>query len=129
MMESKTKSLLLPFYFGSIKDQDRMLVERELLSDSEMLIDYLDLKRSLEHAPMVPQQPSTALYQRLLPKTSKRKLVFWVASFGAAAAAAIVAVFFMSSNPSSTKTPAHLNEHKEILFDSNSELSINSNVL
>jgi hypothetical protein len=36
-MNQKIKSLLLPFHFGSIEDKDRMLVERELLTDSEIL--------------------------------------------------------------------------------------------
>ena len=46
-MTSKIQRLLLPFYFGAIKEDERLLVEKELLTDSEILVDYLDLKRTL----------------------------------------------------------------------------------
>ncbi len=61
-MKSKIKSLLLSFHFGSIEDSDRIWVERELLTHPDVLVDFLDLKRSLELTEPIPSGPETRLW-------------------------------------------------------------------
>lgn len=125
-MSKNIKSLLLPFYFGSVKEDERTLVERELLVDSEMLLDYLDLKRTIEKAELVPSAPSIAVWKNLRQKTSKRqRLIF---SLGAAAALVLaLSIFLLKQQPqeSTSVTPVQ----NEMLFDSMSEPSSSSNVL
>ena len=93
-MISRTRKMLLPFYFGSVSDEDRLIVERELLIDSEVLTDYLDLKRELEVASLSSHEPSASLWQRLKPKTQKQKRVLFSFSVGAAVAAGLL-IFFL----------------------------------
>lgn len=127
-MKVKIKSLLLPFYFGSIKDNERTLVERELLIDTEVLVDYLDLKRSLESAEIFPEVPSPALWLSLQDRAkTKRKFIISV-SFGAAAAiVALITFFALKQNP--VQSNIQETETQEVLFDSRNELSASSSVL
>jgi hypothetical protein len=123
----KTKGLLLPFYFGSLNDQERIEVERALLTDLETLTDYLDLKRRLEASPLPASRPSRSLWERLMPRTQKQKRLYLSLSVGAALAAGLAIAFILHSRPKSTELmPPPVTR---ILFDSSSELPASSSVL
>jgi len=125
-MNDNLKKRLLLFYFGAIEEEDRILVERELLTDTESLVDYLDLKRSLEAAEEIPSYPSPLLWNKLQFHLSPRKKLFFSLSIGALAASLIVfSIYFYKSNELDSSR-VHQNQ---ILFDSSRELPVNSNVL
>ena len=128
-MNSKIKSLLLPFYFGAISESERIVVERELLADSEVLVDFLDLKRSIEVAEPIPCGPSFGLWTRLSRHSKFQKKAIWTLSFGAGLVAASVLVFLFFKSPLFFEHGSSKAKGQEILFDSNSELSTSSNVL
>jgi hypothetical protein len=129
-MKQKIQSLLLPFYFGSINSEQRTVVERELLVDTEFLIDYLDLKREIEFAEPIPNGPSVALWsslQRKMQMQTSRKYV-WTFGIGiAAVAAALIFVFIFRPTAEIESYPRTTG--LKILFDANSELPASSNVL
>jgi hypothetical protein len=126
-MSPKLQKLLLPFYFGSVTDEERLLVEREMLTDTEVLVDYLDLKRSLEAAPLSALQPSALLWQRIKPKNPAQKKVWISFSIGAALAAGIaLALLFRGGSETPELTQPSANR---ALFDSSSEHSASSGVL
>lgn len=124
-MNLKLKKLLIPFYFGSIEDGNRLLVERELLTDAEMLIDYLDLKRKLEAAVELPQAPSLTLWNKLQEQIEPRKKMIFSISLGTLLVASIV-LFFVFKSEQIDQSPSM---RAEILFDSNSEHPASSIVL
>lgn len=127
-MKPEIKSLLLPFHFGSIEDNDRILVERELLIDSEVLVDYLDLKRALESAQAIPQSPSKATWLKLQEKVQAKKKYIIPMSFVAALAASVFIAVMFFRQPD--QAPVNSNYSSgEILFDTRTELPANSNVL
>ena len=116
---------LLPFYFGTLHEAERLELERDMLIDPALLLDFLDLKRELEGAPEVPSAPSPQVWHRLsarLPKSRPARLA-WAAGLTALAAAAWV--FFAQPRP--TRAPV-APEHG-ILFDSGREQFSHSNVL
>lgn len=121
------KNKLLEFYFGSIGDEDRLVVERELLTDEELLVDYLDLKRSIEAAAAIPTQPSRAVRDRLKLRVSKKNAVISL-SIGAAMAAGILLFLFLRDLSPTTQDyrPPDMNG---VLFDSSGEPSPSSGVL
>ena len=125
-----TNNKLLPFYFGSIDDQDRLELEKQMLLDPEVLLDYLDLKRRIESAAPVPQEPSPAVWQRLRPKArlSRRSRITIALGFAVAVAASIVFAFLILQKPAATGVSAPTIGEK-ILFDSDSEHFEHSNVL
>ena len=127
-MNAKVKSLLLPFYFGSIKDDERTIIERELLTDSEILLDYLDIKRTIEHAELIPNSPSLEVWKNMRLKSASRRKLFLTLSLGAAAALVMVVtlVLFKKQLPEPVLEAPVRNE---ILFDSMSEPYSSSNVL
>lgn len=125
-MNYKIRPLLLPFYFGSVSDGDRLIVERELLTDSEALVNFFDLKREIEAVQEVPQHPSSQLWRQLRARIKpRRKLVLSFSLGFAACLLALAAIFFRPR--SETLGPPKTSG--EILFDSSSELPVNSNVL
>lgn len=125
-MKPNTKKLLLPFYFGSIEHEDRLSVERDLLTDTEVLVDYLDLKRKIEAAEEIPSAPSLKIWHRLQAQMpSQRTLLKF--SLGAAAIACLILLSVIYFRPISDNPDG--SSHKSFLFDSNSELSANSHVL
>ncbi|PIT99472.1 MAG: hypothetical protein COT74_10760 [Bdellovibrionales bacterium CG10_big_fil_rev_8_21_14_0_10_45_34] len=126
-MNFKLKKLMLPFYFGSVTEAERLLVEREILGDPEVLIDYLDLKRKVEGADCVAAQPSPSLWKRLAPTTSKQKKAWLLLSLGTAAAACLTFLFVSRPVPETTEFVQP--SANRALFDSSSELSASSNVL
>ncbi len=125
-LNEKARSLLVPFYFGSIADNQRILVEQQLLLDTEVLLDYLDLKRSLEAAPEIPGVPSPAVWSRLRERVVTRKRLFISLSFGAVA---VIAVFIFLYRSALTDIKSIDQNKSEMLFDSLREHSMNSNVL
>ncbi|OFZ18654.1 MAG: hypothetical protein A2Z20_04800 [Bdellovibrionales bacterium RBG_16_40_8] len=127
-MNPNIKSLLLPFHFGSIEDKDRTLVERELLTDSEVLVDYLDLKRNLESAELIPHSPSRSVWIKLQERVKAKKKFIIPISFGAAVAASVVAAFIFYHQPSQD-TKSQTQSGEELLFDTRTELPANSSVL
>jgi hypothetical protein len=112
---------------GAIQENERLQVERELLTDTEVLVDFLDLKRKMESALEVPQQPSTKLWMRLNEKIGPRKKMIFSLSIGAAIAASVLIFSFFAFRPKSIEQKMSFSG--EVLFDSNHELSANSNVL
>ena len=126
-MNAKMQKLLLPFYFGSVSEDDRLTVERELLTDSEVLTDYLDLKRELEASSLPALEPSSSLWYRLKPKTEKQKKIFFSFSVGAAIAAGLAVFFLFQTQPKQTELIQP--SAQRVLFDSSSELPVSSGVL
>jgi hypothetical protein len=126
-VKKMTKNLMLPFYFGSVSESDRLYLERELLTDSEVLVEYLDLKRSIEDASLPETSPSPQVWTRIqsLRGVSKKS---WISiSVGAVAVAALLLIFVFNGNiPPSEISPPQL---EGVLFDSSSELSVSSSVL
>jgi hypothetical protein len=91
-MKLESAEALLPFYFGTVDETERLRVERTLLEDPEALIDYLDLKRKLEAAMEVPVAPSAALWAGLserLRRTPRSTWIVWGAGLAAAACLAV----------------------------------------
>jgi hypothetical protein len=123
---------LLPFYFGAIDDNERLKFEQQMLVDPEVLLDYLDLKRRIEGAAAVPQKPSPALWNRLVPKVrlSRKSKITLALGFAVAMAASIVVAFLILQKTASidSSTSAGIQGHS-ILFDSDSEQFAHSNVL
>ena len=126
-MKKQIRDLLLPFYFGSIDDQSRLIIEREMLSDSEVLVEYFDLKRVIESAESIPQSPSVKLWHKLQLQLNPKKKIILSWSIGLALAASLA--FFSFNLLRTTKVEAPSVGQKEILFDSGSELLGSSNVL
>lgn len=122
-----TKKLLLPFYFGSVSEAERLHVEHDLLVDPEILTDYLDLKREIESANLAALVPSKSLWEKLKPKTQKQKRFYLSLSLGAAVAAGLVIIFIFKSRP--TPTDFVQPSASKVLFDSSSELPASSGVL
>jgi hypothetical protein len=125
----KPQKRLLAFYFGSLSEEERLKVERDLLTDVEVLTDYLDLKRDLEAAPLPSKQPSSALWERLKPKTVQRRRLYLSLSIGAAVAAGFALILFLQPQPQ--PKPAELMQPSaaKVLFDSSAELPASSGVL
>ena len=117
---------LVSFYFGSLSDEARLTIEREMLTDPEVLLDYLDLKREIEGAAQVPQAPSPFVWQRLQAKmkVSRRAKISFAVGLGVAAA--IAALFLLLHRSVDTEPTLG---GKAILFDSGSEQLGHSNVL
>jgi hypothetical protein len=126
-MNHEIQPLLKLFYFGSIEENERLKVERELLTDPEALLDYLDLKRKLEAALEVPQFPSQRLWLRLKEKIEPRKRMIFSLSIGAAIAASLLIFSILTSKP--RKIDQKSSGSTEVLFDSSRELPVSSNVL
>jgi len=126
-MNLETERLLTPFHFGAVSDAERLLVERELLIDSEVLTNYLDLKRQLELAAEIPPEPSPALYRRLQAQIKPRRKLILALSFAAGLAAAGIAVATVFFAEPETKT--RQTNSSPILYDSGGELSAGTNVL
>jgi hypothetical protein len=118
-----SKELLLPFCRGVIGESERLEVERELLTDPELLVDFLDLKRTEDGAEAIPDEPSVRVWFALKQKIGPRKRLIFSLALGAAAAAILLSVLFFKSG-AMQNPPA-----KSFLFDSNSELSSGSSVL
>jgi hypothetical protein len=125
-MKPSLNRLLLPFYFGTIEERNRLLVERELLSDSEMLIDYLDLKRTIESAEPIPTLSPKVWYQ-LKDRVKDRKKVLLPFSIGMAFV--MILLIFSMVHLKNENREAKTSIENEILFDSNSELPASSSVL
>jgi len=121
-------SSLLSFYFGSLSDAERLKVEQTMLTDTEMLLDYLDLKRQMELATPVVQQPSPALWRRLQAKvkTSKKTQFALVLGISLAAAASLF-LFLTATEPVSDGNTPSVQIHT--LIDSGHEQLGVSNVL
>jgi hypothetical protein len=112
------------FYFGNLEDSRRLQIEKGLLQDPELLLDYLDIKREIEDAALIPQQPSPFLWRRLQPLVKKR--TFYVTAVAGLIAATLVCMYIIySSNVENTS----LISDSGILFDSGAEHSITSDVL
>ena len=122
-MKTQTRNSLVEFYFGTMEETRRLQIEKELLLDPEMLLDYLDLKRELESAAPVPHGPSPFLWRRLQPLTKKRK--WQLAGFTALIAASFACLYIFASYKGQSSTP----NNSGLLFDSSPEHSFASDVL
>ncbi len=125
-MKNKIQTWLIPFYFGAIEDEKRLIVERELLSDPEILVDYFDLKRKIESAKEIPNGPSQQLWYKLNQGFQPCKKIIYSLSFGLAA---VGLLFFAILLFKGNKTEQMPTNQGEILFDLNRELPANSSVL
>lgn len=121
------KSSLLPFYFGTLSEAERLKIEQSVLTDTEVLLDYLDLKRQMEAANPVVQQPSAALWRRLQTKikTSPKTRFALILGISLAAAASLL-LFFTTTQTSDMNTPS---VQIHTLIDSGHEQLGVSNVL
>src|SRR5947209_5141220 len=120
MNNQTIKNLLMPFYFGSIGDRERLLVERNLLTDPETLVDYLEIKRKIESAETLPQSPSIKLWSKLKRQVSPRKKTMVSFSIGVAVAASVLVCWILFSSP---KQRAEVSTNgSAVLFDSIREL-------
>jgi hypothetical protein len=126
-MNPEIKKIMLSFYFGSVNEEERLLIERELLTDSEVLVDYLDIKRKLEAANILDSQPSQSLWHKMKPKNPVQRKVWISFSVGAAVAAGLVLFFIFQTAPDQIEMPQP-SAHR-VLFDSSSELPASSGVL
>jgi hypothetical protein len=126
-MNSQVKKQLLDFHFGSVSETDRLLIEQELLLDSEMLVDYLDLKRQVEAAYVIPPQPSLGLWEKMKPKTQAQRRTWISLSVGAALAAGLA--LFFAFHPVPQEIDLTQPTANNALFDSSSELPVSSGVL
>jgi hypothetical protein len=126
-MKLNIRDLLLPFYFGSVNEEERLFIEREMLSDTEVLVDYLDLKRQVEAATPLATQPSPHLWERLRPKTPAQRRAWLSLSIGAALATGLAFFFLLHSTTQITE----INQPSinRAIFDSSSELPASSSVL
>ena len=125
-MKSLNHERLLPFYFGAVEEAERLEVERLLLTDVELLLNYLDLKRQIESAAEIPKGPSPRLWQRLKrPVLARPRLLAFTVGLALVASFVLVTMMFFKPalNPRARTMP------DKILFDSSSELSATSNVL
>jgi hypothetical protein len=118
---------LLRFYFGSIEDSTRLRVERDLLMDSELLVNYFDLKRKLEAAADVPTMPSWSVWQRLQRHVKERPAPNRILAFGLGVAASVI--FLVVTLASFFPVSEIERRAPQILIDVNSELPVSSNVL
>lgn len=122
-----TKKLLLPFHLGSVNEEERLHIEQKILTDSEVLTDYLDLKREFEAASLAVTVPTNSLWENLTSKAQKQKRFYLSLSLGAAIAAGFAVIFILQtrSKPSDLIQPSA----SKVLFDSSSELPASSGVL
>ena len=119
---------LTEFHFGTLSERERLVIERQMLLDPELLVNYFDLKRELEFAPSVPQEPSADLWRRLRAQVrSKPKFFLAISLLTAFASLAVVLVMSARLFPENAASPEM--KDKSILFDSKSELSTTAGVL
>jgi len=119
------KNSLVEFYFGSLPEEKRLHIEKEMLTDPEILLDYLDLKREIEGSQLVPQQPSKLLWQRLRHVAKKKQA--WYITLAVGALAATIAFIYLMNKPNVGEEPFMVNG--KILFDSGAEHPLTSDVL
>jgi hypothetical protein len=124
-MNPELRNLLLPFHFGAVTEEQRLEVEQELLTDTETLVDYLDLKRQAESARAVPSRPSSGLWEKIKPTHFPRRRTWVSVTVGAALAAGLFFYFQHPTKPVEFSQPSV----NRALFDSNAELPASSGVL
>lgn len=128
-MKKNIKSFLLPFYFGSVNEDERLKVERELLIDTSLLTEFLDLKREIESAEAIPSGPSYSVWYSIKSKLIAKKKVI-IPAFGVAVFASIIAILiFVDLNSTVPNKHEPAKGRTELIFDSSSELPASSNVL
>lgn len=124
---------LTSFYFGALDEKQSLEMERALLENPDLLIEYFDLKRSIEGQQTIPSSPSPFLFHRLqrqLSSTNKSQMqkFFIYLSLTGAVAAGIFALTTQLMNPSPPSGPkTHLPQ--EYIFDGSNELFVGRNVL
>lgn len=122
-MNTQTRDSLAEFYFGGLHESQRLEIEKQLLLDQELLLDYLDLKREIEGAVTVPQHASPFLWRRLQPLTRVKKWQW--AGMAALVAAGVIGFYVLTNSHDPSVSPVR----SGILFDSGAELSQSSAVL
>ncbi|MGZ3634178.1 MAG: hypothetical protein ACXVB1_07680 [Pseudobdellovibrionaceae bacterium] len=123
-MKNQTKNSLVEFYFGTVENSQRLRIEKDLLLDPEMLLDYLDIKREIENATLIPQQPSPLLWRRLQPSLKKKS--FYITVAAGLVAATLACFYFIHTSKVEDNL---LISDSGILFDSGAEHSVTSDVL
>lgn len=127
-MKNSIKPALLSFYFGSLSENERLIVEKELLMDPGLLTEFFDLKRNIEASDVISQGPSLNVWTSVQTQLTAKKKWMIPISFGAALAASVVAFFIFLETPKQEKLETGTNQ-TELIFDSGSELPVSSNVL
>lgn len=122
---------LVSFYFGAVTETERLQIEQQLLLDPEVLVNYLDLKRSVENTGAIPQTPSPHIWTKLQAKMTTKRTAAWVFGFAVAAAAILLIVNLQLFFPGAESVQSQFTEVSpgKIIFDSSSELPAGSNVL
>lgn len=115
------KSQLLHFYFGTVDEAERLRMEQDLLTDTETLLDYLELKRTLENAEAIPSGPSPFLWSRLQSHVRPR---YWYLAAAGLVAAGVIG-FLILQTPQYTAAPVQ----EGVLFDAAREQAFSSHVL
>jgi len=109
---------LVSFFEGTLPETERLVVERELLTDPEVLVKFLDLKREREGAADIGA-PSARVWSAIRAHVRPRRRL--IASLALAATAALIAFLYLGMQPR--------HQSNSMLFDANPELSQNSGVL
>lgn len=122
-----TNDRLQAFYLGTLTEADRLEVERDLLVDSELLLDFFELKRESENVRPVPSGPSPQLWQKLVRTRPSRRQALWLSAAAGAAAATLALFWSLQQNAAVENLPAPL--QTKVIFDSSAELPVTSNVL
>lgn len=115
----KKNERLLEFYFGGLEEPIRLQIERELLEDSEVLLDFLDLKRRVESAATIPATPSSFTKSKILTVARKNRKP-WIFATATAVAAALILAFSFLLTPNKVEDSLPKTQHP-ILFDSGAE--------
>ena len=127
-MKTDPRARLLPFYFGTLGESERLQTERLLLEAPDALLDYFDLKREIEAAEIIPAQPPARVWRRLSESVRRSpRRTFITVAFGLAVAASVAFCLFFFAKPKHTN--ATHSDTQEILFDPGRDLSGNSGVL
>jgi hypothetical protein len=123
------KNKLLEFYFGGLSESERLQMEQQLLIDSETLVNYLDLKRAIESAEIIPSHPSNQVWQNLRARLTVKKKVFFPFVLGAAAAIVVLILWTINLRQISGPDKKPGFSGAGLIFDSSRELPAGSNVL
>jgi hypothetical protein len=123
---------LLGFYLGHVEDDDRTLIEDELLNSREKLAEFIALKRTFELDDL-PLEPSRAFKSRLRREAEKKFvrenrgfLKIWIPVGAFALIVLVVFGVFKMKAHDSIKT---IQSSPGISFDSGSDAAASLNIL
>lgn len=132
-MTDFSRRRLIPFYFGAIESKERLSLERDLLSDPELLLDYFELKREIESAEAIPAFSSEAVFARLVKRIESPRTMAFGTLVGAIAASVLLAWYFgvlpgVQNSAILLQGQKESGSQKALFFDASGELSHSSGV-